>query len=93
MTAKFPRIVERRIIEVTKPGGLKQYLLTVPIEYARDLAVRNIRSLIVAYDFGLVAFPNQDERSEAGLLEFLEVHSKFQRFFTKPAERSANDCR
>jgi len=84
MSAKFPRIVQRKIIEVTKPGGLKQYLLTVPKEYAEDLADRSIRSLIVAFDFGLVAFPNQDERSEAGLLEFLAVHSKFRRFFEKP---------
>lgn len=80
-----PRIVERRIMQITKPGGLKQYLLTLPKNYAENLVSRNIQSLIVAFDFGLVAFPKENARSEAGLLEFLAADSRFKRFFAKPA--------
>ncbi len=88
MKTKVPRIVERKIIQLTKPNGLRQYLLTLPKDYARDLVDRNIRSLIVISDYGLAAFPNEGEDSEAGLLEFLKAHPKLKRFFVKKTMRT-----
>ncbi len=90
-------MVERRIIQLTKPKGLQQYLLTLPKDYARELIDRKIRSLIIAYGYGLVAFPNEGERSEAGLLEFLKAHQKLKHFLLEPAksrrslEKTRND--
>jgi len=86
---RLPRMVERRIIQIRKPGGLTQYLLTLPKDYASGLVEAKIRSLIVVFDYALAAFPNEGERSEAGLLEFLEAHQKFREFFSSSAGRSA----
>jgi hypothetical protein len=85
LDTRLPRIVERRIIQITKPEGVKQYLLTLPKDFASTLVDKNVRSLIVAFDYGLVAFPNEGKRSEAGLLEFLKAHSKLKRFFARHA--------
>ena len=85
----LPRIVQRKIIEITKPSGLKQYLMTLPKDYAKDLVSRDVRSLVVAFNFGFVAFPNGDDRSWDGLLEFLAAHHRFREFFGRSKNGAA----
>jgi hypothetical protein len=93
MESELPRIVERKIIQITKPEGLKQYLLTLPKDYATSLVDRNIRSLIVVFDYGLAAFPSEGERSEEGLLEFLLAHPRLEQFFVKSVKKTSSRWR
>jgi hypothetical protein len=79
----IPKIVERKILKVKKPGGLVQYLMTLPKEYGEELESKNIDTLIVAFNGGLGAFPKTSGFTEKALLIFLSKHSDLERLFSK----------
>ena len=87
MERRLPKIVERKIMKASKPSGLKQYLITLPKDYAQSIIDEGIHSLIIIYDYGLVAFPNHGKRTEIGLLEFLKAHPNLMQFFMKSNKR------
>lgn len=80
----IPRIVERRIQKSRKPGGLLQYTITLPKEYAEGLIARGVDSLLIVFDHGLGAFPAKDEATEEALITFLQTHPEFTHLFTSP---------
>lgn len=84
-------IVERAIIVATKPSGLKQYMITLPKEYAQRLEVEGIRKLIIVYNRGLAAFPDMGPNTEAAVLEFLKAHPDLMKTFATLKEDSVND--
>lgn len=86
LNSQIPIIVKRKIIQITKPKGLKQYLLTLPKDFAQNLVEKNILSLIVIFNYGLAVFPNEGKKSEICLLEFLSAHPKLKQFFLKPTK-------
>jgi hypothetical protein len=85
----IPRIVERKILKVKKPGGLTQYLMTLPKEYGEELESRNIDTLVVAFNGGLGVFPKTSDFTEKALLIFLSKHSDLERLFSE-GRRAAN---
>ena len=85
----IPKIVERKILKVKKPGGLTQYLMTLPKEYGEELDSRNIDTLVVAFNGGLGVFPKTPDFTEKALLLFLSKHSDLERLFSE-SRRAAN---
>ena len=85
----IPKIVERKILKVKKPGGLIQYLMTLPKEYGEELESKNIDTLLVAFNGGLGVFPKTSGFTEKALLTFLSRHSDLERLFSE-CRRAAN---
>jgi hypothetical protein len=77
----IPKIVERKITKMQKPGGLVQYLITLPKEYAESLDAQGIDSLLIAYNRGLGAFPKIPGFTEEALLTFLKEHPELVKLF------------
>jgi len=78
----IPRIVRRKIVKMQKPGGLTQYIITIPKEYAETLEKEGVNSLYIVYNRGLGAFPEAHEFTEEALLTFLKKHREFSKLFT-----------
>lgn len=85
----IPKIVEHSIVVMKKPGGLKQYIITLPKEYAASLDKKGIRKLLIVYNHGLAAFPNMGEETEAMILEYLKAHPDLMKTFVKPGKKEA----
>jgi hypothetical protein len=83
----IPKIYRRKVIELRKPNGSIQYLLTLPKEYAEKLKNRSIHELLVIFNYGLGAFP-KDNMTERALLAFMMKHSDIQELFAR--ERRSN---
>jgi len=81
-----PRIIERSIMVSKKPTGLKQYVITLPKEYAAELERKNIRSLLIVFNYGLAAFPNAGDKTEEAILTFLSRHQKLREIFMPTRE-------
>jgi hypothetical protein len=79
----IPRIVERKILKVKKPGGLTQYLMTLPKEYAEDLESKGVDTLLVAFDGGLGVFPKASGFTEKALVTFLSKHTDLEQLFSQ----------
>lgn len=78
--------MEHSIIVMTKPDGLKQYIMTLPKEYAARLDSEGIHKLLIVYNDGLAAFPNIGEKSEKAILAFLNAHPDLMKAFVGPGE-------
>jgi len=83
----IPKIVERKILKVKKPGGLTQYLMTLPKEYGEELESKNIDTLLVAFNGGLGVFPKTSGFTEKALLIFLSKHAALERLFSERRQR------
>jgi len=84
------KVTERKITTLTKPGGKKQYILTLPKEYAEGLEREGIDSLFVVFNRGLGAFPKIPGFTEEAVLTFLQNHAELEKLFketTKEASR------
>lgn len=79
----IPKIVERKILKVRKPGGLMQYLMTLPKEYVEELESKGVDTLLVAFDGGLGVFPKIPGFTEKALLTFLSKHHDLERLFSE----------
>ena len=79
----IPKIVERKILVSTKPGGLKQYLITLPKEYAKKLEEEGIDTLFIVFNKGLGAFPKIPGFTEEALMTFLSKHSELTLLFAE----------
>jgi hypothetical protein len=76
------KIQDRKIIELRKRNGSKQYVLTIPVEYARNLKLKGIDTLLVISDYGLGVFPKED-KAEKALLQFFENQKELQAIVSK----------
>jgi len=79
----IPKVTERKITVLTKPGGKKQYVLTLPKEYAEGLEREGINSLFIVFNRGLGAFPKISGFTEEAILTFLQNHSELQKLFSQ----------
>jgi len=82
----IPKIVERKIQKSTKTmeaGDYTQYTITLPKEYGEQLEKKGIGSLLIAYNYGLGAFPKQGTLTEKALLTFMQKHPELQKLFSK----------
>jgi hypothetical protein len=77
----IPQVITRKIIVLRKPGGLKQYILTLPKEYAEELEEKGIDTLLIAFNKGLCAFPKIPGFTEKAILTFLSEHPKLKQLF------------
>jgi hypothetical protein len=82
----IPKVTERKITTMTKPGGKKQYVITVPKEYAERLEKEGIDSLFIIFNRGLGAFPKIPGFTEKALITFMQKHKEFQKMFTSTNE-------
>ena len=83
----IPKIVEHAIVVMKKPSGLKQYIITLPKEYAENLDTRGVRKLFLVYNYGLAAFPNKGAKTEEMILTFLKAHPDLTKAFTVQEEK------
>lgn len=77
----IPKIVERKILVIKKKSGAKQYLMTLPKEYALKLEKKGVKSLFVVFNGGLGAFPKIPGFTEKALLTFLRHHPDLTRLY------------
>jgi len=87
----IPKIVERKITKMQKPGGLVQYLITLPKDYAESLDKQGIDTLLIAYNRGLGAFPMVPGFTEEALLTFLKEHPELVKLFAATETGKAED--
>ena len=87
----IPKIVERKILVSTKPGGLKQYTITLPKEYAKALEKEGVDTLFIAFNRGLGAFPKIPGFTEKALMAFLSKHPELTRLFAEGEAKHAED--
>jgi trehalose/maltose hydrolase-like predicted phosphorylase len=85
----IPKIAEHKITILTKPGGKKQYLITLPKEYAENLEKIGIKNLFIIYDKGLGVFPKVEGFTEKALLAFMQEHPELEKLFIQTAEKEA----
>ena len=85
----IPKVTERKITTLTKPGGKKQYILTLPKEYAEGLEREGIDSLFVVFNRGLGAFPKIPGFTEEAVLTFLQNHSELQKLFKETTNEAS----
>jgi len=83
-----PKIVEHRIVEMRKPDGSTQYIITLPKEYAQQLKAKGIDSLFIVFNYGLGAFPKHERLTEPALLTFLQKHPELQKLFSETAQQT-----
>ncbi len=76
-----------------KPDGSSQYIITLPKAYGENLRNKGIDSLLIIFNYGLGAFPKQDNVTEKGLLAFMKTHPDLQKFYaeTKRGDRNEVD--
>jgi hypothetical protein len=79
----IPKIVEHKIINLRKPDGSTQYMLTLPKEYADALAKEGVDSLFIVFNRGLAAFPKIPGFTEKALTVFMQEHSELQKLFSE----------
>lgn len=79
----IPKIREHKIVEMRKPDGSTQYVITLPKEYAKQLKAQGVDSLFLIYNYGLGAFPKNGKLTEQALLTFLKKHSELQQLFNQ----------
>jgi len=84
----IPKIFERKITVRRLPGGYKQYIMTLPKEYAEALKEKGINSLIVVFNYGLGCFPKTDKDTENAVMMFLKEHPEFEKMFVVQKESS-----
>jgi len=77
----IPRITERKIIVLKKPNGSKQYLVTIPKQYAAELERNSVDTLLIIYNDGLGCFPVSGPHTEKAVLTFLNKHKDLRRLF------------
>jgi hypothetical protein len=85
----FPKIVERKILVSTKPSGLKQYVITLPKEYAERLETEGVDTLFIAFNRGLGVFPKIEGFTEEALMTFLSKHPELTRLFSEVEAKQA----
>ncbi|MDI6813844.1 MAG: hypothetical protein QMD10_09935 [Desulfitobacteriaceae bacterium] len=85
----IPKVVERKILVSTKPSGLKQYLITLPKEYAEQLEEDGVDTLFIAFNRGLGAFPKIHGFTEEALITFLSKHPELMRLFSEAKAKQA----
>jgi hypothetical protein len=85
----IPKIVERKIVVLEKPGGTKQYVITLPREYGASLEADGVRSLFIVFNRGLGAFPKIEGFTEEALMTFLSKHSELTRLFSEIEAKQA----
>ena len=78
---EIPKIFERKIIQLKKPGGSTQYFITLPKEFAEKLKAQKVDSLLIIFNYGLGAFPKNKPKTEEALLTFLQKHHEFKELF------------
>jgi hypothetical protein len=83
----IPKIVERKIVEMRKPDGSTQYIITLPKEYGETLKAEGIDSLFIVFNYGLGAFPKHAHLTEQALLTFLQKHPELQRLFSETKQQ------
>jgi len=81
-----PKIVEHKIVEMRKPDGSRQYIITLPKEYAENLKRKGINSLFLIFNYGLGAFPKHPKLTEKALLTFLKKHPELAQLFAETKE-------
>ena len=81
-----PKIVEHKIVEMRKPDGSRQYIITLPKEYAENLKRKGINSLFLIFNYGLGAFPKHPKLTEKALLTFLKKHPELAQLFAEAKE-------
>lgn len=86
----IPKIVEHRIVEMRKPDGTTQYIITLPKEYAQTLKAKGIDSLFLVFNYGLGAFPKHGKLTEQALLTFLQKHPELARLFGETSKEVNN---
>jgi hypothetical protein len=85
----IPKVVERKITTLTKPGGKKQYVMTVPKEYAERLEREGVDSLFIVFNRGLGAFPKIPGFTEKALILFMQNHLELQKLFSQTTDQEA----
>jgi hypothetical protein len=93
MKMKVPRIIQRSIIESKKPSGTTQYLMTIPIEFAKDLKKKGVDKLLVVYDGALAVFPDTGPEIETAILEFLTAYPELMERFSNVQESDCEEVR
>jgi hypothetical protein len=83
----IPKIVERKIVEMKKPDGSSQYIITLPKEYGANLKNKGVNSLLIIFNYGLGAFPKQPELTEKALLTFMQKHPELHKLFTEATKQ------
>jgi hypothetical protein len=83
----IPKIVEHKIVEMHKPDGSTQYIITLPKQYAQTLKAKGVDSLFIIFNYGLGAFPKHNQLTEKALLTFLQKHPELQRLFSETAKQ------
>jgi len=73
----------------TKPSGLKQYMVTLPKEYAKKLDEEGVNTLFMAFNKGLGAFPKIPGFTEEALVTFLSKHPELTRLFSEVEAKQA----
>jgi hypothetical protein len=84
----IPKIVEHKIVEMKKPDGSSQFIMTLPKEYGRNLKAKGVNSLFIIFDYGLGAFPKHKDLTERSLLIFMQQHSDLQKLFCRGDEKT-----
>ena len=79
----IPKITEHKITILKKPDGKKQYVITLPKEYAESLEREGVDSLFIVFNRGLGAFPKIPGFTEEALLTFMQKHQELQKLFTE----------
>lgn len=77
----IPKIVERKIIVIKKSSGIKQYIMTIPKEYAMKLEKSGVKSLFIVFNEGLGVFPKIPGFTEKALLTFLHNHPDLSQLY------------
>jgi len=85
----IPKIVERKIVAMRKPGGLKQYVITIPKDYAEELEKEGVDTLFIVFNRGLGAFPKIQGFTEEALMIFLSKHPELTRLFSEVEAKQA----
>jgi len=79
----IPKIIEHKITILKKPDGKKQYIITIPKEYAERLEKEGVDSLFIVFNRGLGAFPKIPGFTEEALITFMQKHQELQKLFTE----------
>jgi len=89
----IPKIAEHKITVLKKPGGRKQYIMTLPKEYTQSLEKEGVDTLFIVFNKGLGAFPKIPGFTEDALLTFMKKHPKLAELFSATTRKGGNQKR